>query len=581
MPLDTTDTTFACPDWFERLQAGRLPIPDLPLDDYLAEQAVRCFDQLRLPDVPGQPTFAEAGGEWFREIIRNLFGYVNPASVVKNEDGETDATLAERLIGELFLLVPKKNSKTTNSAALGNVALLLNTVPNARMIIIGPTQKIAETCFSQAQGMINADPKLKSILHVQEHRSRIQNVLTGAVLEIKTFDMNVLTGAIPIFVIVDELHLMSSKSYAKKVIQQLRGGMVKTNCLLVFITTQSADEPTGVFRTELFYARQVRDGKTPSENMLAVLFEFPESWQLDKEQPWSNPDNWAFVNPNIDRSVRRDWLEQELRKETAKGKENVAIWLSQHLNIQIGIGFHSDRWAGVDFWQACANPGMTLDDIIEQCEVAVVGIDGGGLDDLLGLAVIGRHKETKDWLHWAKAWVHDIALDRRKSIAERLQDFAEDGDLVICKDATTDIEEVADICEQLLLADLLPDQNAIGLDPEGVASIVDALVERDLTMDQIKAVSQGYRLNSAIKGLPRKLKNGTFRHCDQDLMAWCVGNAKTENRGNAQMITKQVSGTGKIDPLMATFNAVMHMSLNPKAAKVQPITIPAGYSVGL
>ena len=46
-------------------------------------------------------------------------------------------------------------------------------------------------------------------------------------------------------------------------------------------------------------------------------------------------------------------------------------------------------------------------------------------------------------------------------------------------------------------------------------------------------------------------------------MAWAVSNARVEPKGNAITITKQASGTAKIDPLMAAFNAVAWMSANP------------------
>jgi phage terminase large subunit-like protein len=50
------------------------------------------------------------------------------------------------------------------------------------------------------------------------------------------------------------------------------------------------------------------------------------------------------------------------------------------------------------------------------------------------------------------------------------------------------------------------------------------------------------------------------------MMAWCVSNAKVEPRANSTLITKSASGTAKIDPLMATFNAVDLMSRTPESS---------------
>ena len=73
-------------------------------------------------------------------------------------------------------------------------------------------------------------------------------------------------------------------------------------------------------------------------------------------------------------------------------------------------------------------------------------------------------------------------------------------------------------------------------------------------------------MGGAIKTTERWLADGSFKPSDQALMAWCVSNARIEPRANGIMITKQASGFAKIDPVIAMFNAVTLMSLNPPSA---------------
>jgi phage terminase large subunit-like protein len=190
---------------------------------------------------------------------------------------------------------------------------------------------------------------------------------------------------------------------------------------MIQITTQSKEPPQGVFKAELATARDVRDGlvKLPR---LAVLYELPQSVAADGG--WKDERLWRLVNPNMGRSVDVEFLRNALIVAERDGPDAMALLASQHFNIEVGLALRMDAWAGAQYWQGAVDePLANLDTLLERCEVAVVGIDGGGLDDLLGLAVLGRCKTTKDWLLWSRAWAHQDVFRRRKDISERLRDF--------------------------------------------------------------------------------------------------------------------------------------------------------------
>lgn len=546
---------FACPDWVQRLRERRSLVPDLPIDRAEGDRAVALFNKLRLPDVVGQPTMAVAAGDWFRDIVRSAFGSL---------DKET----GRRRVAEIFALVPKKNSKTTGGAGIMLTALLMNERPNAELLFVGPTQEIANLAFDQASGMIEADETkfLEKRFQVRDHVKEIVDRVTGATLKIKTFDMKVMTGSKPVVVLVDELHIMSSFSFASRVIGQIRGGLLANpESLLIFITTQSDQPPAGVFKAELARARGIRDGRIRGDvRMLPILYEFPEVMQIDPAKPWMDPANWPMVTPNLGLSIDIDRLISDFKTANDLGEAEVRRWASQHLNVEIGLALHTDRWRGADYWEAAREPGLTLETLLARCDVVVAGIDGGGMDDLLALTLLGRCKETRDWLAWGKAWAHNTVFNRPE-IAERLADFVQDGDLVICDDdPNQDVRELADLVKRVKDAGVLPEKAGVGLDPQGVAVLVDELAERDIGGEQVVGVAQGYRLNGSILGAERKLAAATLWHCGQALMAWAVGNAKSVQTGNAVMITKETAGKAKIDPLMALFNAVALMSRNPE-----------------
>ena len=404
--------SFAVPDWRERIEAGKSLLPTLPVDRAEYARATGIFDKLRLPDVIGRPALKEAGGAWFREIVGTVLGSL---------DRET----GRRMCPELFLLAPKKSSKTSYGAAFMVTAFLLNERPRAEFLMVAPSLAIAHLAFNQAIGMIEADESgfLKKRTHVQEHLRKITDRRTKASLEIKTFDASILTGIKPAGVLLDELHEIAKQAAAARIVGQIRGGMIAVpESFLAMITTQSDEPPRGAFKAELDNARGIRDGRTTGRT-LSVLYEFPERIAKDTAIPpaWKDPKNWPMVMPNLGRPVTIAELEAGLERAERDGTGEIIRWASQHLNIEIGVSLGSDRWAGAEYWRTQADPALTLEALLERSGVVVMGADGGGLDDLLGLAVLGRERGTGHTLAWFHAWAHQSVLDRRKGEASRLR----------------------------------------------------------------------------------------------------------------------------------------------------------------
>lgn len=550
-PADDRAWSTALPDWEDRIRKGQSLVPDLPLFERPAAKALALFRRFRMPDMAGKPRLGEVCSDWQFDLVEALFGSFDPVAY-------------RRMINEFFVLIPKKNGKTPTAAAIMLVAMLLNDRPDAEFYLISASHHIANYSFRTAKGIIAADGDLADLFHVQDHLKRITHRETGAQLAIISADGEIVTGSKASGILIDEMHVLGAKPRADEIMIELRGGFAaRPEGFLLTITTQSKEEPVGQFKSELQRARRVRAGEEAAP-LLPLLYEFPV--KMAKAQTWRDPATWSMVNPNLGISVDPDFLREQFRKAEMDGPAELALFASQHLNVEIGMGLHSERWVGADYWPLRAVPDLGLEDLIARSEVAVVGGDIGGADDLFSLTVVGRCRQTKAWLVWSRAWCSPDALERRKEIAPRLRDLEAAGDLVIESDVDEHVRQAAEVCLRLRAAGLLPAKAAVGLDPYGVAALVDALLGAGFDQDQLMGVGQGFRLNGAIKGVERRLMQGTLIHGDQPLMRWAIGNAKAEARGNNVMITKARAGVAKIDPLIALFNAAVLMDMGPVAS---------------
>jgi phage terminase large subunit-like protein len=560
--------TTACLDWEQRLINGDSIIPP-PIFLDQAEQALAIFKLLQVTDLPKSvydegldeyrsPNFGECSDEWVFDFVAAIFGGY-------------DAETGKQLIREYYLLISKKNTKSTIAAGIMLTALILCWREGEEHLILAPTKEVAGNSFIPAAAMVRADPELTALFHVADHLRTITHLVSRASLKVVAADTDTVSGKKSGKVLVDEHWLFGKRPNAGAMFLEALGGQVsRDEGWVIYLTTQSDEPPAGVFKEKLDYYRDVRDGKIHDQKSLGVLYEYPA--KMLQAKAYLDSSTYYITNPNLGRSVSLEWLEDQLRKLEHKTDGSLQKFLAKHLNVQIGINLRADRWTGADFWEKQAKvPGLTLEQLLERCEVVTVGIDGGGLDDLLGMAVIGRERGTKRWLAWFRAWMHPIAIERRKSEESKYRDFEQQGDLVIIDELPGDVAAVAAVVKQIDDAGVLA---SVGLDPEKTHKIMfQALVDAEIDEEKCFGVSQGWKLIGPISLTERKLAEGILVHGGQDLMIWCVGNAKVEPRGNAALITKAASGTAKVDPLMALFNAVSLMALDPEVPETPDIIV--------
>ena len=552
--------TTACPDWAERLRTRQSIIPP-PIYPDQAEYALGIFKQLKVVDLAQvydeaigtyrHQTFGECSEEWVFDFVRAIFGGY-------------DAATGKQRIREYGLLISKKNTKSTIAAGIMLTAVIICWRQEEEHLILAPTKEVADNSFKPAAAMIRADEELSDMFHVQDHIRTITHRTTRNSLKVVAADTDTVSGKKSGRILVDELWLFGKRANAVAMFLEALGGQIsRDEGWVIYLTTQSDDPPAGVFKEKLAYWRDVRDGRVVDPKTLGILYEFPA--EMVEAKAYLDPANFYITNPNLGRSVSAEWLGDQLKLLQARTDGAFQQFLAKHLNVEIGLNLRSDRWAGADHWLKRGKRVLTLRELMERSEVVTAGIDGGGLDDLLGLAFLGRERGTGNWLHWARAWAHPSVLERRKEIEPRLRDFERAGELVIVKQIGDDTAELAALIRQVYDAGLFPEKCGVGADQNGV-TFNDALVEAEIPEELVVGVSQGWKLGGIIKTVERKLAEGTFVHGDQALMAWAVGNARIELRANGILITKQASGTAKIDPLMATFDAAQLMVLNPEAS---------------
>lgn len=536
-------------DWETKIVNEESLIPCPPLNKQVADIAVRYFKDLILVDY-FHKTLGEVCKQWVFDFVAVIFGAYDPIE-------------RERYIKEFFLLIAKKNSKSTIASGIMLTAILLNERHSAQFVIVSPTKETSESSFRPVADMIKADPELLKMFNVADHGKTITHLGTKATLKVLAFDANTLTGLKATGILVDEIHLLGNKPQADTILREAMGGMLsRPESFCIYLTTQSSGTPNGIFKQKLDYARSIRDGEVVNNQFLPVLYEYPEAMLLDES--YLDPKNWYIPNPNYNASLKIADLVRsyEQIKDIRESKQD---FLSKHLNVQQTLNLKADNWELFVDLLPRSEEVFTLEDLIERCEVISIGFDGARVYDLAGLTVTGRIKNTTTYLTWSHAWLNRLALEKNKRSATKLLELEQLKEITIVDEEAQQFTEITALIKMI-------DQSGklykIGVDAAGLGNFKTDLEEAGIDPDKIENIRQGIQLQNYITAVEQLLFKGSIKFARQELIRWQASNTRLISKFNAVMISKEDS-TDKIDNIISILNSIAIMVTNPPSMNIK------------
>lgn len=495
--------------------------------DFFAE----CQTFIEGSDVAGKPFILEP---WQMAIVCNLFGW---------KDRKTHLRRYKRL----FLYVPRKNGKTPLAAAILNYVAFLDNEPGAQIYTAAADKDQAALIFRHASQMASRDPILKKRCRVYRAYKSMEIPQTASFVRVLASDAHNKHGQNAHLVVIDELHAHTDDGELAHVL--ITSTASRMQPLVIFTTTADYLRDSECNR-EYDRACLARKGEmgVAGERYLPVIYEAPLG------ADWTIPETWEIANPNLDVSVRREYLEEEVEK--AKLNHLLQNTFQRlHLNIRTEV---AEKAFNVDHWLKCRWQTPQLQTPADwrrhwisylRKEECYAGVDLSSTDDLTALVLyFPRHNVVLPWF-WCPT--ERLALREKKNQFAKYLTWHREGFLEATPGNFVDQDYVF---EQIKLVFRDYQVRKIAFDRWGADWIYGAMTKRGMKAERY---GQGYReMTPPFNEITLQIAAGDFNHGGNPVLTWMVRNAavQRDNFGNVR-ISKPESAD-KIDGVAGMMMAI-------------------------
>lgn len=501
--------------------------------DWDAANRVREFCRRFIVNTTGEwagKPFELTKWQWF-DFVAPLFGWKKPNGT--------------RRFTRFGVGIPKKNGKSTLTAALMLYMLIADNEPNAEVYVCSTNKQQAKIVYREAQKFIDASEKLKKRIRVREYWGKFESQLDLSFVQVLAAENKGKHGFNSHFTLFDEFHeqpnweLWNTMRYA---------GDARRQSILGWISTAGFDAERP-WAQEWDYCKSVIRGDIIDVSYLCVIYEAEESDDYEDEATWYK------ANPSLGVTIKIEKMREDFQEVKNKGSIALRDWRILKLNQRIKSG---GQYVTREAWDACAVPGTIVE--AGNCFAA---LDLASTRDLNALAFVSWQGDKL--LQESFFWCPKDTPKRERSNAELYDRWTDAGQLSRIPGSFIDWDRLSvEVIEKLKARR----PRKVLVDPHNASRLVTLLREAGF---EVVFFGQNYlNYNEATREFDRLVSQKLIAHSGNAVMSYCVGNCTvvTDRMGH-MMPDRSPNRLRKIDgvpaTLMALAEAIKHAPKKGKA----------------
>lgn len=424
-----------------------------------------------------------------------------------------------------FIMIPRKNAKSTKAAILANW-FLLKEEGQQDIYTAAVSRDQARIVFDDARQMCLLSGPFKKRLTIQQHK--IIHPKTNSLLKPLASKAATIEGTNPSLAIIDEYHLHPDNS----VYSALELGMGARPDGLLFAITTSGTSTVSACKQLYDYCKQILSGEVENESIFALIYELEDEKEID------DPQLWVKANPNLGVSVLVDSLSATIKKARGIPSEWNEM-LTKRFNIWCN---GTTAWMGAGMWAACRVEFSADDMSGGEC---YAGMDLSSTDDITSVCYSFPHGENVRVL--ARHYIPESVLeDPGNKNRNTYQAWVKDGYLIPTAGNRIDYDRIRD--------DIFADTDRfdiklVGFDTWNATQLTTQMMSYGLDVEPFPQTFARY--NPVAKTLEVFAARKRIEHNGDPVLAWAMGNVVMMVDANHNIKPNKLKAPNKIDPAVA------------------------------